>query len=115
MFPTLTLYTRVPTTMSVGFITLLVCLWAVTPAFSLAGLSGLWTGADDQQPLLSTTLTPSYNYSVGFSLASSYGAAAVIIDDAHNEKKTLTWVVYGDSAYQSVMARLSLDISRHLA
>jgi hypothetical protein len=59
-------------------------------AFSLGVLSGLWTGANDQQPLLSTTLTLSYNYSVGFSLASSYGAAAVIIDDAHDVKKTLT-------------------------
>lgn len=100
-------------TMSVGFVTLLVCLWAVTPAFSFKVFSRLWTGANDQQPLLSTTLKPSY--SVGFSLASSYGAAAVIIDDAHDEKKTLTWVVYGDSEYQSVMSRLSLDSSQHLA
>jgi hypothetical protein len=111
----LTLYARAPTTMSVGLVTLLVCLLAVTPAFSLERLSGLWTGAGDQQPVVSTTLTPSCNYSVGFSLASSYGAAAVIIDDANDEKKTLTWVVYGDSMYQSVMARLSLDSSRHLA
>lgn len=101
--------------MGVGFVVLLVCLWAVTPAIYCWRLFGLWTPANNQQLLLSTTLTPSRNYSVGFSLASSYGAAAVIIDDAHNEKKTLTYAVHGGLAYERVMARLSLDSSRHLA
>ena len=78
---------------------------------SFVGLSSI----DDQHPLLLTTSTLSSNYSVGFSLASSYGAAAVIIDDTHGKKKTLTWMVYGDLAYQKVMARLSLESSRHLA
>jgi hypothetical protein len=114
VFPILTLDIRVPITMNIGFVTLL-CLCAASPAFSFAGLSWFWTGGDDQQPLLSTTLTPSSNYSVGFSLASSYGSAAVIIDHPNGEKKILTWVVYGDLAYRSVMERLSLDSSRHLA
>jgi hypothetical protein len=99
--------------MNIGFVTLL-CLCAASPAFSFAGLSWFWTGDDDQQPLVSTTLTLSSNYSVEFSLASSYGSAAVIIDHP-NGKKILTWVVYGDLAYRSVMERLSLDSSRHLA
>lgn len=68
-----------------------------------------------QKPLKSEDVTPSKNYSVGFSLSSSYGAAAVIIDDAHGEQKTLTWVVYGDASYQETMAKLSLVSSKHLA
>jgi hypothetical protein len=101
--------------MNTSLVTLIVCLCAVTPAFSIAGLSWFWNGADDQKPLLSTSSTSSYNYSVGFSLSPSYGTAAVIIDHPHKEKKILTWVVYGDLAYRSVMERLSLDSSRHLA
>jgi hypothetical protein len=100
--------------MNIGFVTLLL-LFAASPTFSLAGLSWFGTGGDDQQPLLSTTLTPSSNYSVGFSLASSYGSAAVVIDHPNGEKKILTWIVYGGLAYRSVMERLSLDSSRHLA
>jgi hypothetical protein len=75
-------------------VTLLVSLWAATPA-----LSELWTSPHDQQSLISTALSLSNNYSVDFSLASSYGAAVVIIDDARGETKTFTWVVYGDPIY----------------
>jgi hypothetical protein len=92
-------------------IALLACLYGATFVVCSRGLSDI----DRQQPLLSATSIPSRNYSVGFSLASSYGAAAVIIDDAHDGKKTLTWQVYGGPAYQKVVARLSLESSRHLA
>ena len=98
--------------MGISFVKLLVCLWAVMPAFSFERYPRLW---NHQKPLFSKASTPSRNYSIGFSLASSYGAAAAIIDDPYNNKKTLTWVVNGDVAYQNVMARLSLDSSRHLA
>jgi hypothetical protein len=72
-------------------------------------------GGNIQEPLLERTSTIGSNYSVGFSLASSYGAAAVIIDTPDGQKTTLTWVVQGDDKYRSVMARLSLKSSRHLA
>ena len=98
--------------MVIKFTTLLVWLWAVSPGLSLERPSG----NDQQKPLLLTTTSiPSRNYSVGFSLASSYGAAAVIIDDPSEGKKTHTWVVYGDEKYQEVMSRLSKESSRHLA
>jgi hypothetical protein len=84
-------------------------------SISFARLPGLWASPHAQKPLLSPTLPQSRNYGVGFSLASSYGAAAVIIDDAQEEQRTLTWVVYGNSEYQEVMARLSLESSRHRA
>lgn len=90
-------------------VALVVCISAVVPSFCLQGL------VNDQKPMLSIASTPSRNYSIGFSLASSYGAAAVIIDDANDEKKTLTWVVQGDSAYREVTARLSLESSQHIA
>jgi hypothetical protein len=95
----------------VSCIALLACLCGATPVLSSLGPLGV----DGQHPLLPTTSIPSINYSVGFCLSSSYGAAAVVIDDANGKKRTLTWQVHGDSAYQKVMARLSLDSSRHLA
>lgn len=96
-------------------VALLLCLWAATPALALLGISRPLTGGNSQQPLLPASPNPASNYSVGFSLASSYGAAPVIIDTPNEEKKTLTWVVYGEKSYQSVMKRLSLESSRHLA
>ncbi|KAI0840948.1 hypothetical protein F5Y06DRAFT_308583 [Hypoxylon sp. FL0890] len=66
-----------------------------------------------QQPLLSTSTLA--NFSVGFSLQSSYGAAAVIFENQDGDLQTHTKVHYGDKAYQEVMARLSLASSRHLA
>lgn len=94
-----------------GIVSFLVSLLSI----SFARLPGLWASPHAQKPLLSPTLPQFRNYSVGFSLASSYGAAAVIIDDAQEEQRTLTWVVYGNSEYQEVMARLSLESSRHRA
>jgi hypothetical protein len=75
----------------------------------------LLQGGNDQTVLSAPTLTASRNYSVGFSLASTYGSAAVIVDDAQDGEKTYTWFVYGDSAYRETMIKLSLDKSRHLA
>ena len=94
---------------SLSLVAWLACLWGITPTHAFLGVSGA------QQPLVLPTSTPATNYSVGFSLASSYGSAAVIIDNALAEKETRTWVVYGDDEYQAVMARLSLESSRHLA
>lgn len=94
---------------------LLLHLWAIAPASALFGLSNPWKSTNNQQPFLLTSSSPSSNYSVGFSLASSYGAAAVIIDEPNGDKKTLTWTVNGSSEYQSVMTKLSLTTSQHLA
>ncbi|KIN00706.1 hypothetical protein OIDMADRAFT_146091 [Oidiodendron maius Zn] len=94
---------------SLSLVAWLACLWGITPTHAFLGVPGA------QQPLILATSTPTTNYSVGFSLASSYGSAAVIIDNALAEKETRTWVVYGDDEYQAVMARLSLESSRHLA
>jgi hypothetical protein len=78
----------------IASIAFLACLWAAAPVVALFGLSGI----ENQQPLHSTNSPQSSNYSVGFNLASSYGAAAVIIDNADGEKEILTWVVHGDLA-----------------
>lgn len=67
-----------------------------------------------QQPLLSTP-TAIGNFSVGFSLQSSYGAAAIIYEDENGELQTRARVSYGTKAYRAVMARLSLECSKHLA
>jgi hypothetical protein len=95
----------------VSYNALLARVWDATSVVCFVGLSG----SDSQQPQLSATSIPPSNYSVGFSLSSSYGAAAVIIDDAHGDKQTSTWQVYGVLAYRKVIARLSLESSRHLA
>jgi hypothetical protein len=99
----------------VSYNALLACVWDATSVVCFVGLSGSDSQQPQPQPQLSATSIPSSNYSVGFSLSSSYGAAAVIIDDAHGDKQTSTWQVYGDLAYRKVMARLSLESSRHLA
>jgi len=100
---------------TVGFVSLVLYLWAITPVSAFLGVPNLWASTNNQQSLLSTPSTSSSNYSVGFSLSSSYGAAAVIIDEPNGEKQTITWVVQGDSEYKSVMAKLSLPSSQHLA
>jgi hypothetical protein len=73
-------------------IAFLACLWAAAPVVALLGLARI----ENQQPLHSTSSPQSSNYSVGFNLASSYGAAAVIIDNADGEKEILAWVVHDD-------------------
>ncbi|KAI1409643.1 hypothetical protein F5Y13DRAFT_169735 [Hypoxylon sp. FL1857] len=91
------------------YITLFVLAWLVAMAPALQD-----PRADaSQQPLLSAP-TP-VNFSVGFSLQSSYGAAAVIFEYENGEIQTHARVHHGDDAYQEVMARLSLASSRHLA
>jgi len=63
-----------------------------------------------------TVLFPSYrNFSVGFSLHSSYAAAAVIFSYPDGRLDTHTTVIHGGAEYRKVMAKLSLDSSRHLA
>jgi hypothetical protein len=69
-----------------------------------------------QVPLVLTTSLPSYmNFSVGFSLQSSYGAAAVIFTKANGELETHTVVSPGGRLYRQIMPRLSLESSRHPA
>lgn len=73
-------------------------------------------GTQGQQPLNPhTEVTESRNFSVGFSLQSSYGAAAVIFENANGELETHTRVYEGGKLYQQVMAKLSLASSRHIA
>ncbi|CZR66018.1 uncharacterized protein PAC_15918 [Phialocephala subalpina] len=79
----------------------LASLVAITSAFS-----------SDQQPLHSHAGS---NFSVGFSLQSSYGAAAVIFEDADGRLETYTRVHKPGYLYQQVMAKLSLQSSRHIA
>ena len=55
------------------------------------------------------------NFSVGFSLQSSYGAAAIILVNSSGQLETHTTVFYGGSHYREVMARLSLASSQHIA
>lgn len=69
-----------------------------------------------QHPLLSNTAaTLASNFSVGFSLQSSYGAAAIIFTYPDGQLETHTTVYYGNAQYREVMARLSLDSSIHIA
>ncbi|KAI1142333.1 hypothetical protein F5Y05DRAFT_222803 [Hypoxylon sp. FL0543] len=89
--------------------TLFVLAWLSATVPALLGASG----DASQQPLLPTS-TPA-NFSVGFSLQSSFGAAAVIFENYNGDLETHTRVCHGDKAYQEVMARLSLASSRHLA
>ncbi|OIW24506.1 hypothetical protein CONLIGDRAFT_673673 [Coniochaeta ligniaria NRRL 30616] len=93
-------------------------------ALLLIWLSGSWPGScalasqDSlaQVPLVLTTSTPFYqNFSVGFSLQSSYGAAAIIFTKPNGELETQTVVSHGGRPYREVMARLSLESSRHPA
>lgn len=70
----------------------------------------------DQQLLhWHTDSVKSRNFSVGFSLQSSYGAAAVIFENADGELETYTRVCEGGELYRQLMATLSLESSRHIA
>jgi hypothetical protein len=70
----------------------------------------------NQHPLTSSPLVEGWhNFSVGFSLQSSYGAAAVIFTWPDGRLETHTTVFYGGPEYNEVMARLSLASSQHLA
>ena len=69
-----------------------------------------------QMPLNRPSAPADRNYSVGIHLASTYGAAAVIVEGpGEDDRKTLTWVAYGSARYQETMARLSLESSEHWA
>jgi hypothetical protein len=92
---------------------LILLLLACLAAISSASFS-LWS--HDQQPLFSNPKsTETRNFSVGFSLQSSYGAAAVIFEGADGELETHTRVYYGCGEYRRVIAKLSLESSRHIA
>jgi hypothetical protein len=83
---------------------------------TLAALFSFPLGIQNQQPLLSHAESiESRNFSVGFSLQSSYGAAAVIFEGADGDLETYTRVYKGCSEYQRVMAKLSLKSSIHVA
>ena len=74
-----------------------------------------WKGA--QQPLVANKPIPleGRNFSVGFSLRPSYGAASVIFENSDGKLEIHTEVYSDSPRYRSVMAKLSLDSSRHLA
>lgn len=82
----------------------LASLVAIASAFLLE--------SHDQQPLHSQAGS---NFSVGFSLQSSYGAAAVIFEGADGRLETYTRVHEPGYLYQQVMEKLSLQSSRHIA
>ncbi|KAI9855694.1 MAG: hypothetical protein M1813_009656 [Trichoglossum hirsutum] len=75
-------------------------------AFSFGSIFQFWS----QKPLFAPT-AESKGFSVGFSLQSSYGAAAITFDNG----TVVTQKVDGDASYREVMSRLSLDSSRHIA
>ncbi|KAM7197480.1 hypothetical protein V8F20_006625 [Naviculisporaceae sp. PSN 640] len=66
-------------------------------------------------PQHSADSDPVYTYSVGFHLASSYGAAAVTISSSDDILETHTFTTPGSETYKDTMARLSLHSSEHLA
>ncbi|KAK4208670.1 hypothetical protein QBC37DRAFT_431623 [Rhypophila decipiens] len=75
-----------------------------------------------QQPLFghppTTPISDNRTYSVSFHLASSYGAAAVIISgdsEPDANLQTYTFTTAGSDTYKSTMSRLSLHSSEHLA
>ncbi|KAI1843511.1 hypothetical protein JX266_010337 [Neoarthrinium moseri] len=69
-----------------------------------------------QKPLFATVNeVHGYNYSIGFSLQSSFGAAAAIIDRFDGQTATVARVFHGGAEYERVMTRLSLETSRHIA
>ncbi|RDL37428.1 Uncharacterized protein BP5553_04861 [Venustampulla echinocandica] len=74
--------------------------------------SALSSESRDQQPLRSHEES---KFSVGFSLQSSYGAAAVIFEGADGRLRTHTRVYEPGYMYQQVMAKLSLQSSQHIA
>ncbi|KAK5653809.1 hypothetical protein OQA88_7967 [Cercophora sp. LCS_1] len=84
----------------------------------VAASSQIALGAAEQQPLggLEPSSAPvARNFSVGFSLHSSYGAAAIIFSYPDGKRETHTTVYHGSSEYRRVMAKLSLESSRHIA
>jgi hypothetical protein len=69
-----------------------------------------------QHPLVSGPhIATPRNFSVGFSLQSSYGAAAIILAGPDGQLETHTTVFYGGAEYREVMSILSLESSRHPA
>ncbi|KAF8848382.1 hypothetical protein BDZ45DRAFT_732963 [Acephala macrosclerotiorum] len=82
----------------------LASLVAIVSAFSLEN--------DDQQPLHAHMKS---NFSVGFSLQSFYGAAAVIFEGVDGTLETYTRIYEPGYLYQQVMTKLSLQSSQHVA
>lgn len=77
------------------------------------GLRRFSSRNSDQTPiLLSNELVQICNYSVGFSLQSSYVTASVIIEYPDGSEVTVTRDLEGGSAYRETMERLSLRASR---
>lgn len=70
-------------------------------------------GVDYQHPV---QLPHSYkNFSAGFSLQSSFGAAAIIFENSYGTAETYTRTQEGGYLYRQVMAKLSLRSSQHVA
>lgn len=92
-------------------------LLAYLPTILLASFTSS-SGEHQQQPFLAlaeSELRWKANSSVGFSLQSSYGAAAVIFEAANGQLETHTRVYNGGYLYRQVMAKLSLESSKHNA
>lgn len=69
-----------------------------------------------QTPLLAGSMPTQFrNFSVGFSLQSSYAAVAVILEYHDGTEETVVRTLDGDDKYRRVMAHLSLESSQHLA
>lgn len=81
-------------------------------ALLVAIASAFSPGNRVQQPL---QLHAESNFSVGFSLQSSYTAVAIIFEHADGKLETYTRVYEPGYLYQQVMAKLSLQASRHIA
>ena len=85
-------------------------LLALTSLVTIA--SGYSLETDDQHALHTYTNS---NFSVGFSLQSFYGAAAVIFERIDGTLETHTRIYEPGYHYHQVMTKLSLQSSQHVA
>lgn len=84
-------------------------LFALTSLVAIAAYS---FENDVQRPLHAHTTS---NFSVGFSLQSFYGAAAVIFEGVDGTLETHTRIYEPGYLYHQVMTKLSLQSSQHVA
>ncbi len=96
---------------------LLAFLLVLVPAMSFNGIFNIWPHRAAQTPLLDSPgfAHAASNFSVGFTLQSSFGAVAVIFEYPNGTSETVVRTLEGDAVYRAVMTRLSLDSSQHLA
>lgn len=91
-------------------------LFTTVSALSLGGIRQTRLH-DEEQVALPASSTPMQfrNFSVGFSLQSSFSAVAVILEYDDGTEETVVRTLDGDDKYRKVMAHLSLSSSQHLA